>query len=260
MLSNRCALVTGSVAGLGHAIADSLARAGAQVVLNDLCDAAEGRAAAERLASSTGKDVMFCGADLRHVPEIERMMHEASERFGKVDIVVNSAVVRHFSPIEDFSTEAWETALAVNLSAAFHCIRLAVPGMRSRGWGRIINVASVYSARGAENRVDYVTTKTGLVGMTRAVAIELARTGITSNAVCPGTVPSPAILDRIAGIAAAQGVSREDAERDYIAPRHPTGRFVKMESVGALVAFLCSPAGDDITGAMLPVDGGWQAS
>ena len=260
MLSKKCALVTGSVAGLGYAIANSLAKAGAQIVLNDLCSPTEGQAAAERLAASTGKAVMFCGADLRRVPEIERMMHQASERFGKVDIVVNNAVVRHFSRIEEFSAEAWDTALAVNLSAAFHCIRLAVPAMRAQGWGRIINIASIYSSRGAENRVDYVTTKTALVGMTRAVAIELARTGITCNAVCPGTVPSPAILDRIAGIAAAQGISFEDAERDYIAPRHPTGRFVKMDSVGALVAFLCSPAGDDITGAMLPVDGGWHAS
>jgi len=259
MLGGRCALITGSVAGLGYAIAESLAKAGARIVLNGLCDPAEGHASAERLSSTTGSDALFIGADLRRVPDIERMMAEAANRFGQIDIVVNNAVVRHFSSIEVFSTEHWETALAVNLSAAFHCIRLAVPSMRSQGWGRIINVSSIYGSRGAENRIDYVTTKTALLGMTRAVAIELARTGITCNAICPGTVPSPAILDRIAGIAATQGVPIETAEKEYIEPRHPTGRFVAMENVGALVAFLCSSAGADITGATLPIDGGWQA-
>ena len=259
MLSGRCALVTGSVAGLGYAIAESLAKAGAHIVLNGLCDPSEGQAAAERLSSATGVEVQFDGADLRKVSEIERMMTEAADRFGKVDIVVNNAVVRHFSPIEAFSTEHWETALAVNVSAAFHCIRLAVPAMRAQGWGRIINVSSIYGSRGAENRIDYVTTKTALLGMTRAVAVELAQTGITCNAICPGTVPSPAILDRIAAIAAERGVPIETAEREYITARHPTGRFVSMENVGALVTFLCSPAGADITGATLPIDGGWQA-
>lgn len=259
MLSGRCALVTGSVAGLGYAIAESLAKSGARVALNGLCDPAEGEAAAEQLSATTGTQSIFCGADLRRVAEIERVMKDVADRLGDVDIVVNNAVVRHFSPIDSFSAEDWDTALAVNVSAAFHCIRLAVPFMRSQGWGRIVNVSSIYASRGAENRVDYVTTKTALIGMTRAVALELARTGITCNAVCPGTVPSPAILDRIAGIADQQGVSQDEAEREYIAPRHPTGRFVAMENVGALVAFLCGPAGADITGAMLPIDGGWQA-
>lgn len=259
MLRGRCALVTGSVSGLGYAIAESLAGAGANLVLNGLCDPGEGNSSAKRLAASMGTEAIFCGADLREVAHIEQMMREAAARFGKVDIIVNNAVVRNFSAIESFSTEAWNTALAVNVSAAFHCIRLAVPAMRAQGWGRIINVSSIYGSRGAENRIDYVTTKTALIGMARAAAIELASSGITCNAICPGTVPSPAILDRIANIAAAQGLSLAEAERDYIAPRHPTGRFVSVQSVGALVAFLCSPAGQDITGALLPIDGGWLA-
>jgi len=259
MLKDRCALVTGSVAGLGYAIAESLAKAGAKVVLNGLCTPAQGHAAAKRLTASAGVEAVFDGADLRNVSDIERMMRNAAERFGGVDIVVNNAVVRHFSPIESFTVEQWNTSLAVNLSAAFHCVRLALPAMRDKGWGRIINMSSIYGSRGAENRIDYVTTKTALIGMTRAIAIETARTGITCNAVCPGTVPTPAIVDRIASIAAKAGISQAQAERDYLAPRHPTERFVALESVGALVTFLCSPAGQDITGATLPIDGGWLA-
>ena len=259
MLKRKCALVTGSVSGLGYAIAESLAEEGANIVLNGLCDARDGHAAAEQLAGSAKVDVLFDGADLRDVTQIERMMRDAAARHGAVDIVVNNAVVRHFLPIDRFTTEQWNASLAVNLSAAFHCVRLALPAMRERRWGRIVNMSSIYGSRGAENRIDYVTTKAALIGMTRAIAIETARDGITCNAVCPGTVPSPAILDRIAGIAAAQGISREEAERDYIAPRHPTERFVAMEHVGALVAFLCGPAGQDITGATLPIDGGWLA-
>jgi 3-hydroxybutyrate dehydrogenase len=259
MLRNKCALVTGSVAGLGYAIAESLARSGANVVLNALCDAADGRAAAAKLAKSAGVEVAFDGADLRDVADIERMMRDAAARFGGVDIVVNNAVVRHFAPIDKMTTEQWNTSLAVNLSAGFHCVRLALPAMREKNWGRIVNMSSIYGSRGAENRIDYVTTKTALIGMTRAIAVETARTGITCNAVCPGVVPSPAIVDRIAGIAAAQGISHAQAERDYLSPRNPTKRFVALESVGALVTFLCSPAGQDITGAVLPVDGGWLA-
>jgi len=259
MLGNRCAVVTGSVAGLGYAIAESLAKAGARIVLNALCTPQEGHAAAERLAAAAGTEVVFDGADLRDVAAIERMMRGAASRFGGVDIVVNNAVVRHFAPIDKMTTEQWNTSLAVNLSSGFHCARLALPGMREKGWGRIINMSSIYGSRGAENRIDYVTTKTALIGMTRAIAVETARTGITCNAVCPGVVPSPAIVGRIAGIAAEQGIPQAQAERDYLAPRNPTERFVALESVGALVAFLCSPAGQDVTGAVLPIDGGWLA-
>ena len=259
MLEGKCALITGSVAGLGFAIAESLAKAGANIVLNGLCSKEEGQAAADALAQSSGRTVVFDGADLRDVSAIERMVAQAAARFGKVDIIVNNAVVRHFAPIEELTPAQWDTSLAVNLSAAFHLVRFALPAMRAAGWGRIINMSSIYGARGAENRIDYVTTKTALLGMTRAIAIETARTGITCNAVCPGTVPSPSIVERIAGIAQSQGISIAEAERDYIKPRHPTERFVSLENVGALVTFLCSPAGQDITGATLPIDGGWQA-
>ena len=196
---------------------------------------------------------------LTDVAGIERMFENAMRRFGPVDIVVNNAVVRHFSAVESFKTEDWNRSLAVNVSAAFHCIRLAVPAMRAQGWGRIINMSSIFGARGAENRIDYVTTKTALLGMTRAVAIETARTGITCNAIAPGAVPTPPLLSRIAEMAAGEGISAAQAEHRYVATRHPTERFVEPDNVGALAVFLCSPAAKDITGATLPIDGGWQA-
>lgn len=259
MLSGRHALVTGSVAGLGYAMARGLALQGASITLNGLAEPGIGEAAAAALASEAGVPVAFDGADLARPERIETMMADAAARSGPVDILVNNAVIRHFQPIEAFTAAQWDASLAVNLSAAFHAARLVLPGMKAQGWGRIVNLSSIYGARGAENRIDYVTTKTALIGMTRAIAIETARTGITCNALCPGTVPSPAILERIAGIARDVGVSEEQAARDYIAPRHPTERFVAMESVAALLVFLCSPAGQDVTGATLPVDGGWQA-
>jgi 3-hydroxybutyrate dehydrogenase len=179
---------------------------------------------------------------------------------GGVDVLVNNAVVRHFAPIERFPTERWNEALAVNLSAAFHTIRLALPIMRERGWGRIINLGSIYSTTATPNRIDYVTTKTALLGLTRAVAVEIADTDITCNAICPGTLPTPAIESRIARMAQEQGVSVEQATRDYLADRQPGGRFIPIETVAGLVAYLCGPASAGLNGAALPVDSAWSIS
>lgn len=260
MLNGKCALVTGSVAGLGHAIAGALARSGANIVLNGLCDPAEGHAAAARLAETHAVDAIFAPADLSDRGAVERMAGDAADRFGAIDIVVNNAVVRHFSAIEAFDPDDWQMSLSVNLTAPFLLARLALPAMKRRGWGRIINVSSVFGWRGAADRIDYVTTKTALIGMTRAIAVETARTGVTCNAVCPGSVPTPAILERIERIAREQGRPVDEVAREYAAERNPTGRFVPMEHVGDLVAFLCGPAGDDITGASMPMDGGWLAA
>ena len=186
------------------------------------------------------------------------MMADLLKLTGGLDILVNNAVVRHFSPVENFPPEKWDEALAVNLSAPFHLIRLALPGMKARGWGRIINMASIYSTRAVADRIDYVTTKTAILGVTRAVAIETARTGTTCNALCPGTLPTPAIQGKIADIAASEGRAIDDTTSDYLASRQPTRRFIAMEAVGAMAAFLCSPAAQDITGATLPIDGGWS--
>jgi 3-hydroxybutyrate dehydrogenase len=167
-------------------------------------------------------------------------------------------VVRHFAPVEDFAPERWEEAIAVNLSAPFHLIRLALPAMKRRGWGRIINIGSIYSTRAVADRIDYVTTKTAILGMTRAVAIETTTGGITCNVLCPGTLPTSAIQGKIASIAAAEGRTIDEATRDYLAARQPTGRFIAVEAVGAMAVFLCSEAAQDITGATLPIDGGWS--
>jgi 3-hydroxybutyrate dehydrogenase len=260
MLSGKCALVTGSVAGLGFAIADRLAAEGCRIVLNGLASAADAEKARAELARARGVEVAFHGADLSNPDQIAGMMDYAAAKFGGVDVLVNNAVVRHFAPIEQFQVADWNSALAVNLSAAFHTIRLALPAMRGKGWGRIVNVASIYSFIGAVNRVDYVTTKTALLGMTRAVALEVAGTDITCNAVCPGTLPTPAIESRIARIAEEKGVSAEEATRGYLADRQPGGRFISMETVAALVSFLCGPASREISGAALPVDSAWSVS
>ena len=255
MLKGKWALVTGATAGLGLAVAESLAGAGANIVLHDLLEPEETR---NRLRSRFDVDTESVAADLSQRSSIEAMMTGLLGRVGAIDILVNNAVVRHFSPIEHFPPERWDEALAVNLSAPFHLIRLALPAMKQRNWGRIINMASIYSTRAVADRIDYVTTKTAIVGMTRAVAIETTRSGITCNALCPGTLPTPAIQGKIAAIAASEGRSIDEATGDYLATRQPTGRFVAMEAVGAMAAFLCSPAAQDITGTTLPIDGGWS--
>jgi 3-hydroxybutyrate dehydrogenase len=255
-LDGRRALVTGAASGLGFALAESLAAAGAAIVLHDIEDP---RDAAAALGSRFPVEVVAIGADLRRPAAIETMMAGLLARFGAIDILVNNAVTRHFAAVEEFPAERWDDALAVNLSAPFHLARLALPAMKAQGFGRIINLASIYSTRAAVNRIDYMTTKAAILGMTRAIAVENARTGITCNAISPGVLPTPAIRARIAAIARDESRPYEAAEADYLTARQPSGRFVALDSVGALAVFLCGPAGRDITGATLPIDGGWSA-
>jgi 3-hydroxybutyrate dehydrogenase len=259
MLNGRRALITGSDSGLGLAIGRVLACQGADIVLHGICTPEAGQAAAAELASTTARSVSFERADLRSPEEIAAMMARLAARGEPADIVVNNAVIRHQLPLEEIEARHWDEAIAVNLSAAFHIIRLAAPEMRRRGWGRILNISSVFGQRADAQRIGYVTTKTGMIGLTRAVAVELASTGITCNAICPGTVRTGPILAKIAQSAAERGISQAEAERDYIARRHPTGRFVDAAHVGEMAAFLCGPAGQVITGACLAVDGGWTA-
>ncbi len=260
MLKGKCALITGSTQGLGYAMAERLAAQGCHVVLNGFGDPAEIEARRRRLEDSHGVRALHHGADLGVPGEIADLVETAERAFGAVDIVINNAVVRHFAPLETFKVEDWDRALAVNLSAAFHATRLVLPGMRRRNFGRIVNISSVYGLFGTVNRVDYVTTKTALIGFTRAVALEAAGQDITCNAICPGTSPTPAIEERLAGFMVKEDLPREAAIQAFMASRQPSGRFVSLEGVAALAAFLCGPAGADITGTAIPIDGGWSAS
>ena len=261
MLNGKCALITGSTQGLGYAMAERLAAEGCHIMLNGFGDPAEIEARRRHIEDSHSVRVLHHGADLAVPAQITDLVETADRAFGAIDIVINNAVVRHFAPLEDFKVEDWDRALAVNLSSAFHVTRLALPGMRRRDFGRIVNISSIYGQRGAVNRVDYVTTKTALIGFTRAVALEVAGQNITCNAICPGSSPTPAIEQRLAEfVARNEGLSRDDAVRSFMASRQPSGRFVAMEGVASLAAVLCGPAGRDITGAAIPIDGGWSAS
>jgi 3-hydroxybutyrate dehydrogenase len=258
-LVGKSALITGSVRGLGLAAAHAFAAAGCHVVLNGFEPEQSIPALCEDIETRHGVRTLYCDADLRRHEEIETMVAAGRDAFGSIDILVNNAVVRHTAPVEAFDPVKWDEGLAVNVSAAFHTIRLTVPGMRQRGWGRIINVSSIYGLRGAINRVSYVTSKTALIGLTRAVALETVADGITCNAICPGTTETPVHEAAVVASMAADHVSREDAERRVLAGKQPTGRFIAAEDVASLLVFLCGPSAADITGAVLPIDGGWSA-
>ncbi|HTO46880.1 MAG TPA: 3-hydroxybutyrate dehydrogenase [Burkholderiales bacterium] len=258
-LAGKSALITGSDGGIGFAIAEALAAEGCNVVLNGPAESAATGALRERIAAK-GVNCVYVRADVGQLAEIERLFAGTAAAIGEVDILVNNAVVRHFHPIEEFPVAEWERALAVNVSAVFHTTRLAVPGMKKRNWGRIVNMASIYSTRGAEQRVDYVTAKHAVVGITQTVALELARTGITCNAVQPGWVLTPHAERQIAERMKAAGVAREEAIEALFATRQPSGRFIAPAEVAAFVVFLCSAAASAITGATLAVDGGWSAA
>jgi len=259
-LLGKCALITGSTGGLGRIVAEHFASEGCNVVLNGVAPESDMTVVVADLEKTHGIKARYDQTDLRKPEEIAAMMQRAFAAFGAVDILVNNAVVRHFSPVDRFPVERWDEALAVNISAVFHTIRLSLPPMRERGWGRIINVASPYSFIAVANRIDYVTTKTALLGLTRTVALETAGEDITCNAVAPATLPTPAIEAKIRGIAKDQGISVDAATRDYLAERQPGGRFVSMRAVAALMGFLCGPNSRDINGAAIPIDCGWTVS
>ncbi len=260
MLSGKTVVITGSTAGIGYAAAEAFAAEGCNVVINGIEGAEIVRAKAERLTELHGAAALASTADVGDPAAVEAMMTEVEERFGGVDILVNNAVTRVFGPIEHCETADWDRAMAVNLSSAFHTIRCALPGMRARDWGRIINVASVFSLFATADRASYITTKTALLGLTRAVALETVKTGITCNAVCPGSVNTTHSGKVIAGMMESDKLSEEAAIERFLAGRQPGGRFVEPASVAAFMVFLCGPAGKDISGATLPIDLAWSAS
>jgi 3-hydroxybutyrate dehydrogenase len=258
VLQGKCALITGSTQGLGLATAKRFAAAGCNVIIHGLGDEREIAALRAGIEKDYGVRTMYCGANLVHTVEIERMIGVILETFGAIDILVNNAVARYTAPVEQFPAGEWDLAIAVNLSAAFHTIRLTLPAMRKRNWGRIINVSSIYGLKATTNRISYVTTKTALIGMTRAVALETRDQDITCNAVCPGTVETPVHIKRIEDMMTSESLTREEAERRFLATKQPGGRFITVEDVAAMMLFLCGPESRDITGAALPIDGGWS--
>jgi 3-hydroxybutyrate dehydrogenase len=260
MLRGKCALITGSTQGLGLATAKLLAASGCNVVINGFGDDREIASIRGEIEKQHAIRTLYSGANLAHALEIERMIGTTLQTFGAIDILVNNAVVRHSAPVERFPVDEWDLGLAVNLSAAFHTIRLALPSMRRRNWGRIINVSSIYGQKATTNRVSYVTTKTALIGLTRAVALETRDQDITCNAVCPGTVETPVHQKRIEDMMASDGLSHDEAEQRFLANKQPGGRFIAAEDVAGMILFLCGPQSRDITGAALAIDGGWSIS
>ncbi len=258
MLKGRSALITGSLDGIGFAIASALAAKGANVMLNGFGDEAM---IGERLKSlrAFGVDADYHGADLSVPAQIEDMVAAAEKRFGSVDIAVNNAVTRTWGNIDELAVEKWNYALAVNLSAPFHVLRLTMPGMKKRMWGRIINLASNYGVAGTRRRVDYVSTKHAVVGLTKVAALEGLPFNITANALCPGATLTPNARKLVAQRMQAKGLSEADATTDYLSDRQPSRRFILPEKVGAFAAFLCSEDASEITGSPLAIDGGWLA-
>ena len=259
MLKDKAAIVTGSTGGIGLAIARSLAEAGCKIMLNGLGDAGEIERTRAELAAEHGVEVAYSAADMTRPDEIAAMVATAVEQLGSVDILVNNAGSQHVAPVDDLPPAKWDAIIAVNLSAAFHTIRAAVPGMKARGRGRIINIASAHGLVASPFKSAYVAAKHGLVGLTKAVALEVAEAGITVNAICPGYVRTPLVEGQIADQAKARGIPEDAVVRDVMLGEQPTRRFVGLDELGALAVFLSGDGADSITGAALPVDGGWTA-
>ncbi|AOY94947.1 3-hydroxybutyrate dehydrogenase [Cupriavidus sp. USMAA2-4] len=254
-LAGKTALVTGSTSGIGLGIAKALAQAGANLVLNGFGDAAGALAQIEAL----GVRAAHHGADMSRPAEIEAMLAFAAQRFGAVDILVNNAGIQFVAPIEDFPAERWDAVIAINLSATFHAMRAALPAMRQRGWGRVINIASVHGVIASAGKSAYVAAKHGVIGLTKVAALETARTGITVNAICPGWVLTPLVQQQIDALAAREGLTVEAASVKLLGEKQPSAQFVTPAQIGALAVFLCSDAASEMRGAELKIDGGWTA-
>ena len=258
-LAGRAAIVTGSTSGIGLGIARALAARGADIVLNGLGPAAEIEQTRTALRREHGVEVLYSPADLSRAEAVGVMVELAVERFGKVDILVNNAGIQHVAPIESFPPEKWDAIIAINLSAAFHATRAVFAGMKERGWGRIVNVASAHGLVASPFKSAYVAAKHGIVGLTKTIALEGAEAGVTCNAICPGYVWTPLVEKQIDDQARVHGISREQVIRDVLLAQQPNKRFATVEEIGALVGFLCGPEAQSITGSALPVDGGWTA-
>ncbi|MGI9169378.1 MAG: 3-hydroxybutyrate dehydrogenase [Caulobacteraceae bacterium] len=259
-LAGQAAVVTGSTSGIGQALARALAAEGVNVVLNGLGDPAAIEAARVDLEAATGARVLYHGADMTDGAAIADLIAFTHREFGRLDILVNNAGVQHVSPIEDFPTEKWDQIVAINLSSAFHAIRAAVPLMKAAGRGRIVTIASAHALVASPFKAAYVAAKHGLLGLTRAVALEVAAAGLTCNAICPGYVKTALVERQIADQAKARGMSEAAVMSDVILAAQPTRKFVEFDQLAGLLLYLVSDLGASVNGAALPVDGGWTAA
>lgn len=259
MLRGRRAVVTGSTSGIGAAIARALAAEGCALMLHGLGELEEIERQRAELATIFGVEVLYNGARVEDADACAGLVKDAETRLGGVDILVNNAGTQFVAPVEKFPAAQWDNILAVNLSAAFHTIRTALPGMRAQGWGRIVNTASVHGLVASVNKAAYVASKHGLVGLTKVVALEAAGSGVTCNAICPGWVRTGLVERQIAARAQTEGMALHEAERRLLAEKQPSGVFTTAEEIAALTLFLCSEAASNVTGACWPMDGGWTA-
>jgi 3-hydroxybutyrate dehydrogenase len=255
MLKGKTALVTGSTSGIGLGIAKALAEQGANIMMNGFGE----KDAAMAQVKAFGVEVDYHGADMSKPAEIEAMMQATEKRFGAVDILVNNAGIQHVANIEDFPVDRWDAIIAINLSSAFHTTRLAMPGMKQRNWGRIINLASVHGLVGSAQKSAYVAAKHGIVGLTKVTALETAQTGVTCNAICPGWVLTPLVQKQVDARAEKDQVNNEEAKKRLLSEKQPSGEFVTPEQLAALAVFFCSPAATQIRGVAWNMDGGWAA-
>ena len=255
MLKGKTALVTGSTSGIGLGIAKALAEQGANIMMNGFGE----KDAAMAQVKAFGVEVDYHGADMSKPSEIEAMMPATEKRFGTVDILVNNAGIQHVANVEDFPVDRWDAIIAINLSSAFHTTRLAMPGMKQRNWGRIINLASVHGLVGSAQKSAYVAAKHGIVGLTKVTALETAQTGVTCNAICPGWVLTPLVQKQVDARAEKDQVNNEEAKKRLLLEKQPSGEFVTPEQLAALAVFFCSPAATQIRGVAWNMDGGWAA-
>ena len=255
MLKGKAALVTGSTSGIGLGIAKALAEQGANIMMNGFGE----KDAAMAEVKAFGVEVDYHGADMSKPAEIEAMMQAAEKRFGAVDILVNNAGIQHVANVEDFPVDRWDAIIAINLSSAFHTTRMALPGMKQRNWGRIINLASVHGLVASAQKSAYVAAKHGIVGLTKVTALETAQTGVTCNAICPGWVLTPLVQKQVDARAEKDKVNNEEAKKRLLSEKQPSGEFVTPDQLAALAVFFCSPAATQIRGVAWNMDGGWVA-
>jgi 3-hydroxybutyrate dehydrogenase len=260
MLKGKTALVTGSTSGIGLAIARALAGEGANVTINGFGDQAAIEKERSGIEKEFGVKALYSAADMSKAAAIAEMVRTTQQAFGSLDVLVNNAGIQHVAPIEEFPVEKWDQIIAINLSSAFHTIRAALPGMKARKWGRIINTASAHSLVASPFKVAYVSAKHGLAGLTKTVALEAATFGITVNAISPGYVWTPLVEKQIPDTMKARGLTAEQVKRDVLLEAQPTKEFVTVDEVASLALYLCSDAAKSITGANISIDGGWTAA